>query len=94
MTVNVEEKKNVKKPTYFVKRDGSKMNFASYKLGIVFDEMGLQKQKKTLIKEILKSIGSMAEVDAHEVHRAVISVLNKAGYQTKALDYINVYKKK
>ncbi|MDN2452784.1 anaerobic ribonucleoside-triphosphate reductase [Lactobacillus sp. UCMA15818] len=93
VTVNVEEKKNVKKPTYFVKRDGSKMNFASYKLGIVFDEMGLQKQKKTLIKEILKSIESMAEVDAHEVHRAVISVLNKAGYQTKALDYINVYKK-
>lgn len=93
MSVDVEEKKNVKKPTYFIKRDGSKMRFASYKLEIIFDEMGLQKHKKTLIKEILKVIGRTDEVDAHEVHRAVISALNEAGYQTKALDYINVYKK-
>ncbi|WP_415587358.1 anaerobic ribonucleoside-triphosphate reductase [Liquorilactobacillus mali] len=92
MTVDVEEKKNVKSPTYFIKRDGSKMNFASYKLGIVFDEMGLQKQKRTLIKKILKLIGNVAEVDAHEVHRAVIGVLNKEGYQSKALAYIKVYK--
>lgn len=93
MIVDIQEINNVKSPTYFTKRDGSRMNFASYKIGIIFDEMGLEQQKEVLIQQVLKEINGVVNVTAHEVHRSVINVLNKNGLQSKAIEYIKVYKK-
>lgn len=88
----IVKKNAIQVPTILIKRDGTQMPFAVYKLRLVFDQLQLDdviqaKVIKTLLGKLNQSV-----VTAENVYREVVVSLNELGFNQQAIKYVQEHK--
>lgn len=80
-------------PATFIKRDGSKYPFETFKLEMVIHALGLDSVKNAILEQLLSKFSSVQLVKAQDVAINFQKTLKKLGYVKQAQAYIDYRKR-
>ncbi|TSO25659.1 anaerobic ribonucleoside-triphosphate reductase [Lactobacillus sp. LL6] len=87
------QEENLQLPQYFIKRDGAKYPFASFKLKTIIRELNLANAQDDILVKISDKLAGKNIVEALEVAKVFRESLNELGYFKEANEY-KEYRKK
>lgn len=88
----IVKKNAIQVPTILIKRDGTQMPFAVYKLRLVFDQLQLDDVIQAKVINTLLGKLNQSVVTAENVYREVVVSLNELGLNQQAIKYVQGHK--
>ena len=81
------QEENLQLPQYFIKRDGAKYPFASFKLKMIINELNLAEVQDDILAKVAEKLTEKNIVEAAEVAKVFKDSLNELGYLEEAKKY-------